>query len=154
MLVQQRLPYYSLGFWLGEFENGSVFAQSKGDLKLCLEKYLPLILSNFPLPIALAVPAINPKTDRRCLCIVHGGDFFEALYQFYKNELFVSTENFHWIRDYDEPLPKRLTWNTTPDIVKRKIFYTGIYVTELLSSEERNFTCAQIEEISKINFSF
>lgn len=156
MLVQQKLPHATLGYWIKEIESEEVFAYSKanGNSTMCLEKYLPFILADFPLPLALAVPAINPQTKQSCMCIVHGGDFFEALYRFYRSELVVCPNKFRWISEYDQPLPNRLTWSTAPDRVREQIFYTGVYVVELLSSEEKYFTCAQIEEISKIDFSF
>lgn len=154
MLVRQRLPYYSLGHWLGKMLEGEVFTYSKGDLTRCLEKYLPLILLDFPLPLALAAYALNPKSNQICMQIIHGGDFFEALYRFYNNDLYVCPNNFCWISEYDDYLPEKLTWDSIPDIPREKIFRTGIYVTELLPLEDEYFTCAQIEQLSKIDFSF
>lgn len=154
MLVQQRLPYYSLGYWLGKICDGDVFTYTKGNLEKSLEEYLPLILAGFPLPLTIIVPALSPKSNRIGMQIVHGGDFFEALYRFYRSELYVCLDNSCWLsQHYDFPSNK-LTWNTTPDKMKIKIFYTGIYVTKLLSSEEKYFTSAQIEELSKIDFHF
>lgn len=154
MLVQQRLPYYSLGYWIKEMRDGHVFTLFNSDLSKCLEKYLPLILCDFPLPLAIAVPALHPKIKRIRLQIIRGGDFFESLLKFYRSELYVRADQFCWPSSYNKTLPKNLTWNTSPDKVREKIFHTGIYVTELLPLEDEYFTCAQIEQLSKIDFCF
>lgn len=154
MLVQQLLPYYSLGHWLNQRRNGEVFAQTNRDLTICMEKFLPHILEEIPLPLAVTVPALHPKTDKICLQVIYGADFFEALYQFYQSRLSVSPSNFSWIGGFEEKFPKRLTWSTASDTVREKIFYTGIHVAELLPSQGDYFTCAQIEQLSKIDFGF
>lgn len=154
MFVQQRLPYNSLGYWLKRIHRGDALPYVKGELEKSLSKHLPLILADFPLPLALVAPIIHPKTEQSCMQIVYGGDFFEALYQFYMSKLCVYPENLHWISEYDTPLPNKLTWDTASDRTREKIFNTGIYVTELLSTEERYFSSAQIEQLSKIDFGF
>ena len=154
MLVQQLFPYYSLGYWLKRMRKGEVFTNANGNLKACLEKFLPHILEDVPLPLAIAVPAVHPKTDKTCLQIIYGADFFEALYQFYESSISVCSDNFLWIEEYEATLPKRFTWDTASDAFREKIFYTGIYVAELLPLEDDYFTCAQIEQLSKIDFGF
>lgn len=154
MLVQQLFPYYSLGYWFGKIRDGDVFTCSKGNLLKNLEKYLPLILEDFPLPLAIIAPALNPKNNRICMQIVQGEDFFEAMYQFYQSNLNVCPKNFLWLYKCNMQIPDNLTWDTASDEMREKIFYTGIYVTELLPLEDEYFTCAQIEQLSKIDFSF
>lgn len=154
MLVQQRLPCFSLGYWLEKIYEGSVFANAKGNLTNCLEKQLPLILADFPLPLFLVVPAINPKNDKIGMQIIHGENFFEALYRFYQGELYVCSEDICKMNKYNASLPKQLSWNTLPDTARVQILYTKVYVTKLLSTEERYFSSAQIEQLSKIDFGF
>lgn len=154
MLVQQLLPYNSLGYWFEEFKEGDIFTCSKGKLSDNLEKFLPLILEDFPLPSAIIVPALNPKNERICMQVIQGGDFFEAMYQFYQSNLNVCPKNFRWLYKHNARFPDNLTWDTASDEMREKIFYTGIHVTALLPEEDEYFTCAQIEKLSKIDFHF